>query len=413
MLGQTHFGSHTHRPQGLHHSYRTSNPRVHSLRQGKSAEAACQDYLQREGILSNTLTMKAALLGAGIFARDVYAKLFVDNAETVVLEKVWSRSSASAEEFVTRFAEKAQALHGDDGLEDIMRDPEIKLVVVVLPVQGALPIVRRALKAGKHVIEEKPVAADIDAAMEALRFYHSLDKPPLWMLAENYRYEDVFQEACRLAPSTLGKIIKLDLVADMAMDKNNKYYSTSWRREDAGVAITESSVHFVAALRMLAAACGLGEATEASARTSSIKPDLSGPDSMVGTIGFQAGSAWASVSITLGASQVNWYLKAVGTSGSIEVSRGGWTGSRASYTLTWKKSTDAEPTTKSFPFVGVQKEFSSFLKLIAGHGDPQVVQDSAEAKMATPEEGARDLALVQALLQSGARGGEVVKVMSI
>ena len=41
-------------------------------------------------------------------------------------------------------------------------------------------------------------------------------------MAENYRYEDAFHEACRLAPSVLGTVIKLDLVADLTMDPNNK-----------------------------------------------------------------------------------------------------------------------------------------------------------------------------------------------
>ena len=50
--------------------------------------------------------------------------------------------------------------------------------------------------------------------------------------------------------------------------------------------ITESSVHFIAALRMMAGACGLGEACEVSARTYHAKPDLSGPDSVVGVGAF-------------------------------------------------------------------------------------------------------------------------------
>lgn len=67
----------------------------------------------------------------------------------------------------------------------------------------------------------------------------------------------------------------------------------------------ESSVHFVAALRMLAKACGLGEATQVSARTAHVRPDLSDPDSLVGVIGFESGKGVpASVSISMAAPQV-------------------------------------------------------------------------------------------------------------
>ena len=48
-------------------------------------------------------------------------------------------------------------------------------------------------------------------------------------------------------------------VCDMPMNGKNKYYNSTWRRNDAhcpGGFMMESSVHFLAALRMLAAAGG-------------------------------------------------------------------------------------------------------------------------------------------------------------
>ncbi len=48
-------------------------------------------------------------------------------------------------------------------------------------------------------------------------------------------------------------------VCDMPMNVKNKYFNSSWRRNDAhcpGGFMMESSVHFLAALRMLAAAGG-------------------------------------------------------------------------------------------------------------------------------------------------------------
>ncbi len=87
----------------------------------------------------------------------------------------------------------------------------------------------------------------------------------------------------------------------------HRYYNSDWRRDTAGCPggmIMESSVHFTAALRMLAAAGGLGEATEVTARTTHTKADLSDPDSIVGVVRFEHGAAPASMSISLAASQV-------------------------------------------------------------------------------------------------------------
>ncbi|GAX80331.1 hypothetical protein CEUSTIGMA_g7769.t1 [Chlamydomonas eustigma] len=368
------------------------------------------------------MSVKAALIGTGIFSRDVYSKLFVEQCDKVTLRHVWSRSHASAEEFRERYAVNSTAHYGDTGLSTILHDPEVQLVVVVLPVQSALKVVQDALSAGKHVIEEKPIAGTVSEGITAIKQYRGLQgqlgPSPLWMLAENYRYEAVFEAACQIAPGVLGSIIKLDLVANMAMDKTNKYYGSAWRRDTQGCPggmIMESSVHFVSALRMLAHACGLGEAREVSAQTAHVKEDLSDPDSVVGVVRFQHGSTPASVSITLAASQLDWSLKAVGTEGSLEVSRGGWNGSKAGYTLTWKRANDADPQVKTFPFSGVQNEFSSFITLVSQHhaSGPSSVLGSHEEVRASPEEGVRDLALVEALLLSGAQGGSAVDVQHV
>ena len=134
-------------------------------------------------------------------------------------------------------------MSGDEGLEAILSDPKVHIVVVVLPVHVALPVrgrsafvtdlppaspstpcailslslslspsamprappavpfqvVQRALAAGKHVIEEKPVSGTVAAAAAAIRAYRApgSSPSPLWLVAENYRYEAVFLEAAK------------------------------------------------------------------------------------------------------------------------------------------------------------------------------------------------------------------------
>ena len=48
------------------------------------------------------MAIRAALLGTGIFSKDVYAKIFAENAHRVSLRSVWSRSQAAAEEFARK-----------------------------------------------------------------------------------------------------------------------------------------------------------------------------------------------------------------------------------------------------------------------------------------------------------------------
>jgi predicted dehydrogenase len=82
-----------------------------------------------------------------------------------------------------------------------------------------------------------------------------------------HRFEAVFLKACQiLQQGRLGEIIKLDLVSDMPMNTANKYYTSQWRRDFANGQMIDSGVHFIAGLRMVAAAAGLGEAVRPSAQ---------------------------------------------------------------------------------------------------------------------------------------------------
>ena len=53
--------------------------------------------------------------------------------------------------------------------------------------------------------------------------------------------------------------LQIDLVADMPMNSNNKYFPSQWRRDAVacpGGFVMDSCVHHIAALRMLGRAAG-------------------------------------------------------------------------------------------------------------------------------------------------------------
>ena len=89
-----------------------------------------------------------------------------------------------------------------------------------------LQIVMRALQAGKHALSEKPSAGTIEEAAENIKLYRAMDSPPVWNIAENFRYEDVFEAQAALIAS-IGNVVKMDLLADMPMAEGNKYVSHS------------------------------------------------------------------------------------------------------------------------------------------------------------------------------------------
>lgn len=105
-------------------------------------------------------------------------------------------------------------------------------------------------------------------------------------------------------------------------------------------------------------------------------------------------------------------LSFVGSKGSLEVQRGGWGIGRGEYTLQYKREQDPEPVKEPCHFSGFPNEVASFAAAAA-----QVQQglgsDGEDAYRVSCVEGARDQAVVDALLRSSAGGGKEVDVVTV
>lgn len=354
-----------------------------------------------------------ALLGAGIFARDAYVPIFKACKHKWTLGAVWSRSADAVEAIRPAIAEindQAKLLSGDDGLEAVLADPTITCLVLCLPVQAMLELTQRALALGKHVLQEKPVALTVEEAIPAIKAYRADPKPPVWGIAENYRSEFVFRRVKELVDS-LGHVFKIDLVADFPIKAANKYYNSAWRRDCPGGFVTDTAVHYIAAARTLAHAAGWGEVQEVSARTHVANPGLPPPDSVVAHLQFEKGGL-CGVSITYASHFMRLSVCVVGTLGTVEVRRGGFLGGNSPYTIHYNRASDAVTVSEDLDFSGIEDEVDAFLALVAAKAAGQP-PPADEAYRVAPEEGARDLAVVEAMLESAAGGAKVIKVQQV
>jgi len=61
-----------------------------------------------------------------------------------------------------------------------------------LPILIQPEFIRKALKAGKHVLAEKPIAGDVKTAKELVDWYRAeIDTSKVnWSIAENFRFFD-------------------------------------------------------------------------------------------------------------------------------------------------------------------------------------------------------------------------------
>ncbi|GMH07580.1 hypothetical protein Nepgr_009420 [Nepenthes gracilis] len=266
----------------------------------------------------------------------------------------------------------------------------------------------RLLKAGKHVIQEKPAAASINEAEIALSHYKSvfgsMPNPLIWAVAENYRFEPALVEGKKLV-ADVGKMMSVQLIVEGSMNNENPYFSSSWRRNFSGGFILDMGVHMIAGLRMLVGC----EVTSVSALTSHVDMTLPPPDNISSTFQLENGCSGVFVmSVSTRSPKIFWRI--VGLNGTVQVERGNIDGRRGFVVL--KYSSDGQCKTSFYQFSGVNEELKAFIHDISEVTLKKASNHKAEARLSFAE-GARDVAVLDAMLESGSKQGAVVPVKYI
>lgn len=139
----------------------------------------------------------------------------------LTLKAIYSRSLASAESAasgvpgshapVDLFAEDAGPGRSFD---DVIARPDITGVIIALPIALQPRFIEAALRAGKHVLAEKPVGPDVEGARRLIASYRdglaaaagSGAARAHWSVAEQFRYLPKYVWAAEQARA-LGRVI--------------------------------------------------------------------------------------------------------------------------------------------------------------------------------------------------------------
>ena len=108
---------------------------------------------------------------------------------------VASRSPAKAARFAGRFECRVAASY-----DEVLDRADVDAVYVPVPPALRPEWVGRALRAGKHVLAEKPLAADARSATEMLRLARAEDR----VLLENFMFQFHSQETSATSRSSAG-----------------------------------------------------------------------------------------------------------------------------------------------------------------------------------------------------------------
>jgi predicted dehydrogenase len=310
--------------------------------------------------------------------RDAHLPSLLRLGDHFEIVAVYSRSQASAAE-LARLLPKPVTLYTDYAA--LLADRAVEALDVVLPIPAVTPYIMQALASGKHLVSEKPIAADLTTARTLLAAYRGRDQQ-VWMVAENWRYESAFVQAEELIRSgAIGQPLTCHAALFAPVLAGNKYFGSTWRQSGQlpGGYLLDGGVHHTAAMRML-----VGEIVEVSATIRQVAPHLPPADTISAHLRFANGAIGSYLASYGLASPWPPHLHMIGEQGAIRLQRG----------EVELSHNGAIRTIQCAKYDGVENELAAFATAIRS-GAPQ---------RNTPEEGYRDLAAVEALLRSAQQG---------
>jgi predicted dehydrogenase len=320
-----------------------------------------------------------AILGAGIFARDAHLPVLQAMAERYEVVAVCSRSAENRAKFLAALGQPAREYETQEAL---LADGDIAAVDVCVPINALPSAVSACLKAGKHVISEKPLAPSVAQGRALLAEVRG--HTGAWMVAENWRTAPALKHAQRLLQQGLiGQPALFHWAIHTGMNANVKYYHTAWRRDNTyqGGFLLDGGVHFAAGLRLL-----LGEVAQVQAFSALQRPDLPPLDTISAALRMQSGLLGTFAVTFAVAFPWTTSLTIAGTEGALEVHRNAVKVTRLDGTLVEQTLFEGDG--------GVTEEFRAFA---------DVVQNGAPNPN-PPEEAFHDLALIEALIQAAETG---------
>ncbi|KAL2116153.1 hypothetical protein VTJ04DRAFT_10408 [Mycothermus thermophilus] len=365
-----------------------------------------------------------ALLGAGIFAREQHLPA-IQFTPHLQLKAIYSRTRRTASGLAA-ICPKPSAIDiyfdvdpdnenhipsdkdRTNSLTALLHRPDISAVIIALPITHQPTLIQQALKAGKHVLSEKPIAADLAEGKRLMEWYrHTLPgelelgkgmKLPLWGVAENYRFMDSLRWAAQRVGEIGGRLVAFRLVRYGFVGTGNKYFGTAWRKtpQYQGGFLLDGGVHFVAALRMLLAAAG-DELFKVAGFSSLLEERLL-PLDTINAVALTRKGVAGTIAISFGTEfKSGTEVEVITTNGSVC-----WSPTKVN-TLKRKDGgpeDEKEEVSKWFPHsTGVKEEVAAFARSMeTGQLD----------ELLSLEEALKDLEVVQGLLDSGAEGGKMV-----
>lgn len=229
-----------------------------------------------------TRTVRLGIIGGGLAVKWLHWPALERLKEQFQIVAVADVEPQAAQET----AERAGGVRWTRDYRDLLAADDVEAVLISLPIYLAAQVIMESVRAGKHVLCEKPLAANLAQAQEVLATVRHA--PVVVEIAENYHYKAAIRQAKDwIAAGRVGQVFLIDLVNTYWHDISKGFSSTPWRWDTQyrGGPILDAGVHQTALLRELG-----GEVEQLQAFTRGVHRDLRGPDTLVLNLRFRSGA---------------------------------------------------------------------------------------------------------------------------
>lgn len=144
-----------------------------------------------------------AVVGAGNFAKSMHLPNIMSLQDKYNLRAIMSRTGANAKNIAQQFG----ADYATTRYEDVLQDKEVDAVLITTRHNLHKDMVLAALKAGKHVLVEKPLAVNREELAEIEAYMAEHPQAPLLLTGFNRRHSRYLQEIARHTAKRINPLI--------------------------------------------------------------------------------------------------------------------------------------------------------------------------------------------------------------
>lgn len=328
--------------------------------------------------------IRLGIIGTGIAARDLHWPPLHRQSDHFEIVAVCNHTRPKAEAFAQLTGQNPRIT---DDYHDLLSSPDIEAVDIVLPIALNAPVAIDALRAGKHVMVEKPIAGDVASGEAVVAEAHRRPEQVL-LVAENMRYEPRIRRAREvLDAGRIGRVLMLHADVLSTLDPENPYTQTTWRQqpEHLGGYLSDGGVHQVAVLQMLA-----GPVTTVQGLVTTFHSGDEVPDTILANLRFATGAVGHLTYATDVHRREQSPVRVYGTEGTLEI--------HDDRIVLSNLDGEQEIPSAGEP-TGLDQEFADFYTCVTTGKRPDVA----------PEDALRDLEVIDAAIRSS-RYGEVVEL---